>query len=65
MSRQFIKKRPDSGVLPTMSKIFERLMHHQVNEYIDKHLSPFLCVAERDSILKLHFYPSFKNGKVH
>ena len=26
-----------------MSKVFERLMHHQVSEYIDKHLSPFLC----------------------
>ena len=31
------------SVLPTMSKVFERLMHHQVREYIDKHLSPFLC----------------------
>ena len=30
-------------VLPTMSKVFERLMHHQVGEYIEKHLSPFLC----------------------
>ena len=25
-----------------MSKVFERLMHHQVSEYIDKHLLPFL-----------------------
>ena len=31
------------SVLPTMSKVFARLMHHQVSEYIDKHLSPFLC----------------------
>ena len=30
-------------VLPTMSKVFKRLMHHQVSEYIDKHLLPFLC----------------------
>ena len=46
MSRQFIKKsdptlvsnyRP-TIVLPTMSKVFERLMHRQVSEYIDKHL---------------------------
>ena len=34
--------RPTS-VLPTMSKVFGRLMHHQVSEYIDKHLLPFLC----------------------
>ena len=26
-----------------MPKVFERLMHHQVSEYIEKHLSPFLC----------------------
>ena len=29
-------------VLPTISKVFQRLMHHQVSEYIDN-LSPFLC----------------------
>ena len=26
-----------------MSNVFARLMHHQVSEYIDKHLLPFLC----------------------
>ena len=31
------------SVLPTMSKVFERLMHCQVSEYTGKHLSPFLC----------------------
>ena len=31
------------SVLSTMSKVFERLMHYQVSEYIEKHLSPFLC----------------------
>ena len=30
------------SVLPTMSKVFERLMHRQVSKYIDKHLSSFL-----------------------
>ena len=30
-------------VLPTMSKVFEKLMHYQVSEYVDKRLSPFLC----------------------
>ena len=34
--------RPISA-LPAMSKVFEKLMHHQVSEYIDKHLSPVLC----------------------
>ena len=31
------------GVLPTMSKVFEKLMHHQVTEFVDKNLSSFLC----------------------
>ena len=31
------------SVLPTMSKVFERLMHHQVSVHIDKHLLSFLC----------------------
>ena len=26
-----------------MSKVFERLMHHQVSEYIGKQFLPFLC----------------------
>ena len=50
------------NVLPTMSKVFERLMHHQVSEYIDKHLSPFLCGHRK---VKLHFCRSWKNEKVH
>ena len=34
--------RPISA-LPILSKVFERLMHHQVSKYIHKHLSPLLC----------------------
>ena len=30
------------SVLLTMLKVFEKLMHHQVSEYIDKHFSLFL-----------------------
>ena len=37
--------RPISA-LPTMSKVFERLMHHQVSQYIDKHLLPFLWLEK-------------------
>ena len=37
-----LKYRPIS-VLPTISEVFESLMHHQVSEYTEKHLSPFLC----------------------
>ena len=31
------------SVLPTVSKIFERLMHNKMTTYIDKHLSTYLC----------------------
>ena len=31
------------SILPSISKIFERNIFDQVDSYIDKHLSPFLC----------------------
>ena len=31
------------SVLPSVSKIFERLMQKQVNKFVEKHLSPYLC----------------------
>ena len=31
------------SILPVVSKIFERLMQGQMKDYIDKHLSPYLC----------------------
>lgn len=31
------------SVLPTVSKIFERLMQKQMNKFIGNHLSPYLC----------------------
>ena len=31
------------SLLPTVSKIFERLMHMQISAYIKEHLSPYLC----------------------
>ena len=38
----FEKYRPGS-VLPTVSKIFERIMQKQITDHIGKFLSPFLC----------------------
>ena len=51
------------SVLPTLSKVFERLMHHQVSKYIDKHLSPFLCGYRKR--FNTQAAPYLKNGKVH
>ena len=37
-----VNYRPIS-VLPSISKIFEKLMQRQINVFIEKHLSPYLC----------------------
>ena len=31
------------SILPVVSKIFERIMQKQMNVYVEKHLSPYLC----------------------
>ena len=31
------------SVLPTVSKIFERIMQKRISDYIEKFISPFLC----------------------
>ena len=38
-----VKNYTPVSVLPTVSKIFERLMQKQVTYYINQFLSPFLC----------------------
>ena len=53
------------SVLPTMSKVFERLMHHQVSEYIDKHFSPFLCGYRKGFNTQTALLSPLKYGKVH
>ena len=35
------------SVLPTVTKIFQRLMQSQLSEHIDQFLSPFLCGYRR------------------
>ena len=35
------------SILPPISKLFERTMYDQISNYIDKHLSPFLCGFRR------------------
>ena len=31
------------SILPSVSKIFERIIYCQIDNYIDKHLSDYLC----------------------
>ena len=39
----FVKNYRPVSVLPVVSKIFERLMQKQTNDFIEKYLSPYLC----------------------
>ena len=41
--KTFVENYRPVSVLPTVSKIFERIMRKQVSDYIGKFLSPFLC----------------------
>ena len=41
------------NVLPTVSKIFERLMQKKLSEYINQFLSPFLYGYSKDLVLKV------------
>ena len=42
-NRTFVENYRPVSVLPTVSKIFERIMQKQITDYIGKFLSPFLC----------------------
>ena len=44
------------SVLPTVSKIFERIMQKQIADYIGKFLSPFLVDTEKDSVHSMLCY---------
>ena len=41
--KTFVENYRPVSVLPTVSKIFERIMQKQVSDYIGKFLSSFLC----------------------
>ena len=41
--KTFIENYRPITVLPTVSKIFERIMQKQISNYIGKFLSPFVC----------------------
>ena len=41
--KTFVENYRPVSVLPTVSKIFERIMQKQITDYIGKFLSPFFC----------------------
>ena len=54
------------GILPSISKVFEKLMQRQISGYISNHLSSYLliCVGiEKDSVHNKLYCHSLKTGK--
>ena len=45
--KTFVENYRPVSVLPTVSKIFERIMQKQITDYIGKFLSPLLCVYRK------------------
>ena len=43
LENNFVGNYRPVSVLPVVSKIFERIMQRQINSFVVKHLSPFLC----------------------
>ena len=62
--KTFVENYRPVSVLTTVSKIFERIMHKQISDYIGKLLSPFLCGYRKMEILprKTRFCWCFING---
>ena len=54
-------KKTTVSVLPAISKIYERLMQRQTNNYITNHLSPYLCVYEKVTTPNRLWFLSQKN----
>ena len=44
------------SILPAVSKIFERIMQKQIDGYIERFLSPFLCGYRKGIIANMHCY---------
>ena len=51
------------SVLPSISKIFERLMQRQINDYISNFLSPYLCGYRKGFSTQLTFLSLIEKWK--
>ena len=51
------------SVLPAISKIYEKLMQRQINDYIANHLSPYLCGYRRGFNTQKTLVSLLENGK--
>ena len=54
--KTFVENYRPVSVLPTVSKIFERIMQKQITDYVGKFLSQFLLDTEKDSVHSMLCY---------
>ena len=52
------------SILPTVSKIFERIMQKQIIDYINQYISPLLCGYEKTLVHKRFCIILLKNGSL-
>ena len=50
--KTFVENYRPVSVLPTVSKIFERIMQRQITDYLGKFISPFLCGYRKGLIIQ-------------
>ena len=50
--KRFVENYRPVSVLPTVSKIFERIMQRQITDYLGKFISPFLCGYRKGLIIQ-------------
>ena len=58
----FVENYKAVSVLPTVFKIFERIMQKQITGYKEKFLSPFFVITEKDSVHSTLCYHWRKSG---
>ena len=52
------------NVLPLLSKIFERLIHDQLNEYLEQYLNSLVCGSRKAHSPQYALFRLYKNGKM-
>ena len=71
MTPVFMKKTPldkanyrSVSVLPPFSKIYDKLLQKQINNYIENILSPYLCGYRKGLVPSILWYVWLKSGKI-
>ena len=54
-----------ASILPLLSKIFERLIYNQLNEYLDQYLKVYRVVLGKLIPLNMLYLDFYKNGKMN